>query len=239
MELNLWGFTNYEISIVYNIVYDYIKLMKMDAGVVKLKICNIPERSYPITCPKRMNVLQQEDYVIYLCHQANYWCQMIYQLAHELGHFFMRCYPEKHNLKWLSECLCEMSSIVFLHRSIAFFKYFSPSYVNSVQGYINEHLQKSLAYATLACSELVANTIEALESDPTEDGTAERPRNCYIAAKLFEVVGNDARGMSAICLFEDLAQVDTAKGFFNMWVEKCRSNDEIYFVKTIREALGV
>lgn len=238
MELKLQGFTNYEISIIHNTVNDYIKLMKAAADV-KIKICNIPARSCPITCPKRMNVLQQEDYVIYLCHQPDYWCQMIYQLAHELGHFFMKCYPEKNNLKWISECLCEMCSIVFLHRSIEFFKIFSLEYVTAVQNYINDHLQKSLSYSALTCSELVANAIETLERDPTEDGIVGRPRNCYIAAKLFEAVGNDVSGMSAICLFEDLPQADAVKNFFNMWLEKCRSDDEKCFVQTIRGTLGI
>lgn len=238
MELKLQGFTNCEVSIIHNMVNDYIKLMKAAADV-KIKICNIPARSCPITCPKRMNVSQQEDYVIYLCHQPNYWCQMIYQLSHELGHYFMRCYLEKKNLKWISECLCEMCSIVFLHRSIEFFKIFSLEYVTAVQNYINDHLQKSLSYSVLTCSELVASAIEALGSDPTENSTVGRPRNCYIAAKLFNAVGYDAMGMSAICLFEYLSQAETAQKFFDMWLEKCRSDDEKCFVQTIRGTLGI
>ena len=122
---------------------------------------------------------------------------------------------------------------------MTFFKYFEPSYVNSAQGYINDHLQKSLSYSALTCSKLVANAIEALESDPTENGTVGRPRNCYIAAKLFNAVGYDAMGMSAICLFEDLSRAETVKEFFDMRLEKCRSDDEMYFVQTIRETVGI
>lgn len=82
----------------------------------------IPDHTKPflMTCPKRINPFQIEDYVIYLNYKPTCWCQLIYQLAHELGHFYMDCYPEKQEYKWLSEVLCEVFSNVFLENPLIF-----------------------------------------------------------------------------------------------------------------------
>ncbi len=195
--------------------------------------------------PEMLRLIKESRFMIMDITQPNFGAYYEAGYAQGLGkEVIITCSKEIWDKKdfsceWISECLCEMCSIVFLYRSMTFFKYFEPSYVNSAQGYINDHLQKSLSYSALTCSKLVANAIEALESDPTENGTVGRPRNCYIAAKLFNAVGYDAMGMSAICLFEDLSRAETVKEFFDMWLEKCRSDDEMYFVQTIRETVGI
>ena len=56
LKLDLHGFSNREINIIYNMVDDYIKLMKVDVSNMQLTIANIPARVCPITCPKRLNV---------------------------------------------------------------------------------------------------------------------------------------------------------------------------------------
>ncbi len=237
-KLNLVGLTEREKVIVNYLLDDYIDLMKADLSNIELTIQNIPLRPYPQTCPKRLNAGQREDYIIYLCHKPDYWCQMIYQLAHELGHFFTDCYPEKENLRWISECLCELFSIIFLNRSISFFHAFAPSYVSSVKEYIDSHLKEKLSYSTLSCAELVSQKLTELETDPTEDSVSGRPRNCFIAAKFFEALGFNGKGVSAVCLFKEFDCVTSSKEFFEHWLNKCRSEEENYFVEVIKRVVG-
>lgn len=239
LKLNLHCLTKEEIDIAIYLLNDYRELTKKDLSCIELSIHNIPSRQYPLTCPQRINPGQKEDYIIYLCHSPNHWCQMIYQLAHELGHFFMDCYPEMRNFKWISESLCELFSIIFLNRSISFFQTFSPNYVEAVKEYISNYLKEALAYTTLSCRETVFQKISELESDPTEEGVMGRPRNCFIAASLFNSLGYGGKGLSAICLFNELEQTNSSREFFDLWESKCRSNDETYFVKTSRGILGL
>lgn len=239
LKLNLYGLTKWEEYIANYLLKDYINLIQKDLSAMELTIKNVQSYLYPQTCPKRMNLGQKEDYIIYLCYKSDHWCRMIYQLAHELGHFFMDCYPQRQILRWIDECICELFSIIFLSRSISYFQIFSSDYVESVKGYISDYLKKAVSYSLLSCSELVAQKISELGEDPTEDGINGRPRNCFIAAKLFDAIGSHGRGVSAICLFKELDQTNSINEFFDLWQSKCRFEDETYFVKTIREILGL
>lgn len=237
--LKLIGLTTSEESIARFLLNDFKTLMNKDFDDIVLKIENIPSRAFPMTCPKRLNAGQREDFIIFLCYKPNYWCQMIYQLSHELGHFFMNCYPERKYLKWISECLCELFSVVFLNRSISFFKSFSPYYVESVESYINDYLEIVKRHSTLTCKDLISKIKVDLENNPIEDGVNGRPRNSYISAKLYEKVGHNGNGISAVCLFDKLDESKTSNEFFELWIQKCRSADEIKFVSTIKQVLGL
>lgn len=239
MKVNIIGLTQNEKAIIKFLLDDYIALMQKDLSGIELTIYNDQTKHFPMTCPKRMNVGQREDYIIYLCHKPDYWCQMVYQLAHELGHFFMKCYPEKQNLKWIDECMCEFLSLIFLSRSVKYYECIAPTYVEPAKNYIREVLQKTQDYSDLACSDLIAGKISELESDPTEDGTKGRPRNCYIAAKLYEMLGYSGKGISAFCLFYELFEVRTSEEFFDLWLKKCRTADEMEFVSVIRQVIGI
>lgn len=238
-KVNLRGFTKWEEYIAQYLLDDFIELMGKDLSGVELTIQNIPSRPFPITCPKTLNPGQKEDFIIYLCYEAGRWCQMIYQLAHELGHFFMDCYPKKDDLRWIDECLCELFSLIFLSRSIKFFEHFSPTYVVPAKNHIAEVLQTSLSYSNLSCQELVAQKMSELENDPTEDGIIGRPRNNYIAAKLHDALGCDGKGISAVCLFPELNSAQLSSQFFDLWLQHCRSNDEISFATRVREQFGI
>lgn len=238
-KLNLRGLTRWEEYIANHLIDDFIDLMGKDLSEIELTIQNIPSNTYPLTAPKRLNPKQREDYIIYLCHQPDYWCQMMYQLAHELGHFFMDCYPQRENLRWIDECLCELFSLIFLARSVKFFERIASQYVTPAKDYLKEILQTAQSYSAIPCRDFVAQNQTALESDPTEEGIQGRPRNCYIAAKLFEDLGYDGKGLSAVCLFSELAEAQSSKQFFDLWLQHCRTDDEKLFVTALNEELGI
>lgn len=201
----------------------------------------IPDHTKPflMTCPKRINPFQIEDYVIYLNYKPTCWCQLIYQLAHELGHFYMDCYPEKQEYKWLSEVLCEVFSNVFLEKSIDFFNSFSPGYVDSVKNYLKEHLLESIQFSTINCAEFVSQNINELMSDPTEDGIEGRPRNCYIAALIYKSMENDYKGLKAVRLFPKIAQPTSLEDFFVQWNNLSETDEDRDFILKLQSLLGV
>lgn len=238
-KVNLRGLTKREEYIAQYLLDDFIDLMGKDLSDVELTIQNIPANSYPMTAPKRLNPGQREDFIIYLCHQPDYWCQMIYQLAHELGHFFMDCYPNHENLSWVDECLCEFFSLLFLTRSIKYYERISPGYVELAKKYVDDVLQAAQSYSGLSCHDLIAQEMSELESNPTEDGVVGRPRNCYIAAKLYHALGCEGKGISAVCLFPEISHVQSSKEFFALWLQHGQSDDERDFVKKVSTCLNL
>ena len=57
-------------------------------------------------------------HVILLTAEDDYWCQWVYQFAHEYCHHLIDgpLDGELHGLKWFEETICELSSLFCLHR---------------------------------------------------------------------------------------------------------------------------
>lgn len=104
---------------------------------------------YPIFVPKVMNPTLKGEYIILSVDNYSYWCQVIYQLSHELTHCFIYCNNKDNNKKskWIEETICEAMSLYYL-------KYFlnnwnatnlskiSPDYFKSIEKYLNNILKK-------------------------------------------------------------------------------------------------
>ena len=60
----------------------------------------------------------EKNRIILLHSKAGFWCQQIYQLAHELTHFFIGGKEENHN-NWFYESLAELASNYFLEKMTA------------------------------------------------------------------------------------------------------------------------
>lgn len=190
------------------------------------------KQDYALTAPKRQNPGQKEDYVIYLNAEPLYWCQIIYQFAHEMSHLIMKCYPEKLEYKWISECFCAAASDNMLKRSIGFFENYSPKCVESVQEYLQNHIRKNLLPENMKISQYIQEHMKNLETDPTEDNDPERRRNNIIGLYLFEVINVNEEGWKAVELFEKM-DVDFA-GYHELiscWCSLSRNKDELNFIE--------
>lgn len=183
-----------------------------------------------------------EDFIVYLSAKDGFWCQIIYQLSHELSHVAMECYPRKKELKWISECLCESASIYVLRRSIDFFQNQNydgyKKYTLCVEEYINDHLEKSQTLSKKEVKKYINANFEYLRNDPIEENEIGRPRNNIIGKHWAEIIERNQNGWSAISLFSEIKyeNMDEVR-FFDDWYNKCRNNNEKMFVREIIETI--
>lgn len=217
---------------VMQFVFDeYVRIFKSPELKKNIAVVHW-NQEYALTAPKRLNPNQQEDYVIYLEATNSYWCQIIYQFAHEMSHLIMKCYPEEIRYKWISECFCAAASLYMLELSKQYFKMQCQSYVSAVQGYLQSHIKKSCLPEHIKIGRYIQEHIKELEVDPTEDGKRERVRNDIIAVSLYDMIIKNEEGWKAVELFEninDIGCVDSID-FIQRWRDLCRNGNEEVFV---------
>lgn len=107
-----WDLQNnqYDVSIMLNTVACYFYQLKAElcfSGKVNITSWGV---DYPLT---EWNVADPTSRTIYLASNHNYWSQQVYQLAHELTHYFIRGTQDDHN-NWFYEALAELASNYFL-----------------------------------------------------------------------------------------------------------------------------
>lgn len=106
----------------------------------------------------------------------NYWCQWVYQFAHEYCHHIINgsFSGDWTDLLWFEETLCELSSLYNLHEMIGFCKNKGLfGYSLAVEEYLNELLTKnSLDYPISADGGWYPDYLELLskKTDASKDG---------------------------------------------------------------------
>lgn len=116
----------------------------------------------------------KRPYDIRLNARDRYWCQYVYQFAHELCHVmtgFDRYREHRH--KWFEETLCELASLFVLHRLATVWDEAPPREVTGARGFAPNHesyaenLQIGYgAVLDIDLPEWLAGSIESLEADP-------------------------------------------------------------------------
>ena len=109
---NGWNFTqnSHFLNIIFYLIYAYLK--KIDQTLLHNGYISIVHwnEDYPIIAWNDKNPYNR---VIYLTAGELYWSQCVYQLAHELTHYFIGGTQDKHN-NWFYEALAELASNYFL-----------------------------------------------------------------------------------------------------------------------------
>lgn len=80
------------------------------------------------------------EHIIFLNAKENYWCQWVYQFAHEYCHHLIdgTLTGEWSNLLWFEETICELSSLYNLNKMIDYYTTNGlPGYSPSVQVYLD------------------------------------------------------------------------------------------------------
>ena len=80
------------------------------------------------------------EHIIFLNAKENYWCQWVYQFAHEYCHHLIdgTLTGEWSNLLWFEETICELSSLYNLNKMIDYCTTNGlPGYSPSVQVYLD------------------------------------------------------------------------------------------------------
>lgn len=200
-----------------------------------LKIINQTNDEFPMTKPQRRNNGQKEDYIIGL--NFNSLRQMIYQLSHELGHFFMACYPED-KYQWMSEILCAIFSIIYLDKDNDSFYKSIPAIGNECKEYLLFMKNKINNYDNRPLNIYVQENLNDLESDPYKTIENFRYRNNHIAYNTYTQLQDIIEGITAVKYFAIIKNPDSYNSFFDDWKNLCKNEYELNFVIRLQQLFG-
>lgn len=166
----------YSINNIKNTIILFFQNQHFDFDFQERKILKT-KTSNPMFVPKSQNPHIPQDRILLSIEKYTYWCQVIYQLSHELTHCFIYCHNRNlnHQVKWIEETICEAMSLYFL-------KYFKdnwnmidlskmmPEYDDSIDNYLNNFLKKEgnkrlSNYKSLKELEYINNTSEVRRED--------------------------------------------------------------------------
>lgn len=110
-----WGDTDINrLKVVLNAVIEVFDSLKV-ASVGYKKVYVLPTNSDMISPWTERGKVQYN--VIYLSARSTYWCQYVYQFAHEYCHYLIsNSYELKYTTLWFEETICELSSIFCLRK---------------------------------------------------------------------------------------------------------------------------
>ncbi len=139
---------NRSIQIIKDIIVTHFETLDLDFDFKEKEIINTNYNS-PRFCPTTLNPTFDIDKIFLSVNSYNYWCQVVYQLSHELAHCFVYCYnnSEKNKASWIEETICEAISLYFLNY---FYKNWdkielsinSPNYKAGIWEYLNDVLNE-------------------------------------------------------------------------------------------------
>ena len=113
----------------------------LDCSCFSTKKCFVRNKEGIPLCTKA-----GDDHIIYLSAKDNYWCQWVYQFAHEYCHHLIdgSLSGEWSSMLWFEETICELSSMYNLHSMVNYCKNSKHAhYTTSVQNYLNDLLAQN------------------------------------------------------------------------------------------------
>lgn len=125
-------------------------------------------------------------HIIKLHTHGNYWCQWVYQYAHEFCHHLIKgpMLRDVRGLVWFEETVCELSSLHNLYEMAGFCEVSSKGnlrrYAPSVRGYLDDHLSKSCQVPQGTCAEYLQSIKDILAQPEYQ-----RPLYSEIAFQMF------------------------------------------------------
>ena len=134
-------------------------------------------------CPE----IFKEIRTIYIQAHTCYWCQFIYQYAHEFCHLLIS-EPVPQQYKWFEESLCELASLFFLNKTEKMWPTLFP-YLSSYQVSIQEYIANITEQEPFNPSVLFDNSSDIckyLSSHPYD-----RRKNRYISFLLLDIFISD------------------------------------------------
>ena len=139
-----WNFQNNrcDASIMHDTVVCYLHQLNAElcfSGKVSITSWDI---DHPLT---KWNVADPTSRTIYLASNHRYWAQQVYQLAHELTHYFIRGTQDDHN-NWFYEALAELASNYFLLKMAGNCKNSSHQRFQQYASSLSSYQQQTLMY---------------------------------------------------------------------------------------------
>lgn len=159
----------------------------------------------PRFCTKEQNPIPCDQIHLTMSDYL-YWCQVIYQLSHELTHCFIHCHNNNRTYyaSWLEETICESISLFFLtyfrdHWNNSELYKYNEKYSTSILNYLNEIISSRGNNRLSACR----GYDELMEIDRTSQDQREDRKNEMLG--LYQIlVSGDIKGL--ICYRDYIIQ---------------------------------
>lgn len=190
----------------------------------KLPIENVPSTQISFSEDRGNPVCDRMSGVIILTAKPTSWCQLAYQLAHEMCH---RVIPNDvvQNLRWLEESICELSSYYFLPLLTEYLqrnKLRSLELANTNIPYYPEF--KKYVSADRQKAEPLKLSSFASDTPPSElqlliNNCELRGKNAYIATSLLPVFNKYPRTWHAIPFLCTLSSDLSLKASLTEWIK--------------------
>lgn len=208
----------------------------------RLAILGHADSQTPLCAPKAKNFWQYEDYKIFLTYSKDSWCQMIYQLSHEVNHIIMGCAPVNREYQWIAEVLCEMASLIVLKKlaSQRQTEFFPESSAAVFQAYLDSY-QRFFSEANLSTCQPDQYLLQYAStlSDPEYMENGIRKRNGNLALWLVNSVPFSRNAWKAVTHIRQVVTKDkpSYSEFLIRWGSLCRSAEDRLFVNAVLQAL--
>lgn len=137
---------------------------------------------------------------------TSYWCQLIYQLSHELCHYVIRQFKKEKEmtLSWFEEIVCESFSLYILNWASKNWSY-SPfytqntEYINSLHSYLENIIHKPSTDGFSLCRNLEMLTAYERDSRPENDRSSHRKERNNLYREILKAPLN----CNIFCYYQD------------------------------------
>lgn len=250
IDIESFNAKTHDESIILLCIIDLIiSIFKDNFSIAHLESVPVVISSRPNTSqnpsPYTQPLYSPHGFVAYVDYESTYYCQLMYQLAHELCHVVTRCFPKHDEYKWISETMSGAASFYLMFKTSKRWKH-------------HPLLSKKLGYYSDAVSEYFDNMVatsksnipirsffknheDDLKRDPYGDVGHRRPRNDVIALFLYGQIRRYPKGWSSIKHFEkcQCGHSGELSIFFDSWLEACNTPEEQRFVESYKTIIGV
>lgn len=222
-------------ALLNNIIQTFCDLTSRES-MPKLLISNDPSRDYPMV---NFEKIGDQTLVLLCTSSCTLWCQIAYQLSHELCHIHANFAEQQgHAFKWLEESICELASLCNIQLMGQKWVTNAPlPYMSSYATSLNEYVQHQLNKISMPVqfNEWLESNIEELKSNQYL-----REKNSVIACKLMPIFNEDNKAWRAVGFMNkwEVNNDDTLSDYFLTWEQN--SPEELkQTVKAIGRELGV
>lgn len=169
---------------------------------------------------------------------SGYWCQWIYQLSHELCHYFIRQRKDKEIiLKWIEETVCEAVSLYMLDYFVKNWKSCPLSsqctdYYKHIETYLENELRQEFSRTLPTCA--TREKFQEFEDRCQED----RAQRIYERNQLYQVLLKNPKDFACILDYTKFISEDNKLLInFEVWKKRYGENNVIEFFINIQPRL--
>lgn len=170
--------------------------------------------------------------IIYFNCDIQYWCQLVYQLSHELCHYQIpNDVPQ--NLRWFEETICECASFHFLYKFYELWKQIEiyPGYCKNFKKYADNQM---IMYKSFDLKQLSISNSKIIQSLINDE--YQREINKYIAFNIFPIFKKDINFWKNV---KYLCYLSPNKSFVDVLEEwKSFDSSSIGSINSILELIG-